>query len=209
MRSWSTTPHCGRRSSHGSAMNGRRPCGRCLRSLSRRRYCNETRCSHAQYATDFLISTRCITSKSSCSSATVLPRATSASWSPFIFASTVSPPVCATAGEHMALSALQQQSRTALNGLCADDLSGGKDEFGLKVVDHAREHDFVGAVLTPCLDRSVEVSMTAIEKLRADEAALSNRHMLIGGKWVDSALGGGGNQGLVRAGQRCRLRSGS
>src|SRR3974390_946980 len=35
----------------------------------------------------------------------------------------------------------------------------------------------------------MEVSMTAIQKLRADEAALSKRHMLIGGKWVDSASG--------------------
>ena len=31
--------------------------------------------------------------------------------------------------------------------------------------------------------------MTAIQKLRAGEAALSKRHMLIGGKWVDSASG--------------------
>jgi hypothetical protein len=31
--------------------------------------------------------------------------------------------------------------------------------------------------------------MTAIKKMRADEAALSKRHMLIGGKWVDSAWG--------------------
>ena len=29
--------------------------------------------------------------------------------------------------------------------------------------------------------------MTAIQKLRGDEAALGKRHMLIGGKWVDSA----------------------
>jgi hypothetical protein len=36
----------------------------------------------------------------------------------------------------------------------------------------------------------MEVSMTAIQKLRADEATLSKRHMLIGGKWVDSASGG-------------------
>ncbi|MGC1941319.1 MAG: aldehyde dehydrogenase family protein, partial [Pseudolabrys sp.] len=31
--------------------------------------------------------------------------------------------------------------------------------------------------------------MTAIQKLRAGEAALSKRHMLIGGEWVDSASG--------------------
>ncbi|MGC1761729.1 MAG: aldehyde dehydrogenase family protein, partial [Pseudolabrys sp.] len=31
--------------------------------------------------------------------------------------------------------------------------------------------------------------MTAIQKLRADEAALGKRHMLIGGKWVDGASG--------------------
>ena len=31
--------------------------------------------------------------------------------------------------------------------------------------------------------------MTAIQKRRADEAKLSKRHMLIGGKWVDSASG--------------------
>src|SRR3974377_1626091 len=36
---------------------------------------------------------------------------------------------------------------------------------------------------------TMEVSMTAIKKMRADEAALSKRHMLIGGKWVDSASG--------------------
>ena len=48
----------------------------------------------------FLILTRCITSKSSCSNAIAVARATSVSWSLFIFASTVSPPVCATAGEH-------------------------------------------------------------------------------------------------------------
>jgi acyl-CoA reductase-like NAD-dependent aldehyde dehydrogenase len=35
----------------------------------------------------------------------------------------------------------------------------------------------------------MEVSMTAIQKLRAGEAALSKRHMLIGGEWVDSASG--------------------
>src|SRR5215469_10206747 len=35
----------------------------------------------------------------------------------------------------------------------------------------------------------MEVSMTAIQKRRADEATLSKRHMLIGGKWVDSASG--------------------
>jgi hypothetical protein len=35
----------------------------------------------------------------------------------------------------------------------------------------------------------MEVNMTAIQRLHADEAALSKRHMLIGGKWVDSASG--------------------
>src|SRR6516165_28042 len=35
----------------------------------------------------------------------------------------------------------------------------------------------------------MEVSMTAIQKRRADEAKLSKRHMLNGGKWVDSASG--------------------
>src|SRR5262245_27286436 len=35
----------------------------------------------------------------------------------------------------------------------------------------------------------MEVSMTAIQRLHAGEAALSKRHMLIGGKWVDSASG--------------------
>jgi hypothetical protein len=31
--------------------------------------------------------------------------------------------------------------------------------------------------------------MTDIQKRRADEATLGKRHMLIGGKWVDSASG--------------------
>src|SRR5262245_39099181 len=35
----------------------------------------------------------------------------------------------------------------------------------------------------------MEANMTAIQKLHADEAALTKRHMLIGGKWVDSASG--------------------
>jgi hypothetical protein len=48
-----------------------------------------------------------------------------------------------------------------------------KDDFDLKVVDHALKRPW----------------LTAIQKLRAGEAALSKRHMLIGGKWVDSASG--------------------
>src|SRR5262245_26227173 len=35
----------------------------------------------------------------------------------------------------------------------------------------------------------MEVSMTAVQKLPGDEAALRKRHMLIDGKWADSALG--------------------
>src|SRR5262245_65816069 len=35
----------------------------------------------------------------------------------------------------------------------------------------------------------MEVSMTAIQRLHADEAALGKRHMLIDGRWVDSASG--------------------
>src|SRR5262245_14121517 len=35
----------------------------------------------------------------------------------------------------------------------------------------------------------MEVSVTAIQRLHADEAALSKRHMLIGGRWVDRAPG--------------------
>jgi len=67
---------------------------------------------------------------------------------------------------------------------------GPKDDFGLKVVDHAREHDVVFKLRSqrPGWTGVMEVSMTAIKKLRADEA-LSKRHMLIDGKWVDSASG--------------------
>ncbi|MGC1855271.1 MAG: hypothetical protein WA725_00715 [Pseudolabrys sp.] len=63
---------------------------------------------------------------------------------------------------------------------------GPKDDFGLKVVDHAREHSKCGRS-APGWTEAMEVSMTAIQKLRAGEAALSKRHMLIGGEWVDSA----------------------
>src|SRR6516162_5893376 len=36
---------------------------------------------------------------------------------------------------------------------------------------------------------AMEVSMTAIKKLRADETALRSARMLIGGNWVESASG--------------------
>ena len=70
---------------------------------------------------------------------------------------------------------------------------GDRDDFGLKVVQHAREH-YVGfkvgrRILVGRPGRATEATMTAVTKLRTDETALRKARMLIGGKWVESASG--------------------
>jgi delta 1-pyrroline-5-carboxylate dehydrogenase len=82
---------------------------------------------------------------------------------------------------------------TPESGHSVEPLTADRDDFGLKVVQHAREYYVVfkvgRRVLVGRPGRATEATMTVVTKLRTDETAPSKAHMLIGGNWVDSASG--------------------